>query len=216
MSASLFVRTYFERCCESLALACTAAFVFCARMVLCCVVLCVFRRHTWQGRARHESQEGTWHDCCCSTGPHDTDDYKRGLAFSVSCLVLPTTRCDCGFDAMACCVRACCVVYAPHGVPCRAVRRLLQENLYTKEEMKVTWETRKILDVPDMAVRYVGYDNTRYTSTGIPLCNTPPCRWCTRFRSPNAPARSLPASAPGTATLEEDKVDKRCTSYLGR
>lgn len=29
----------------------------------------------------------------------------------------------------------------------------LQENLYTKEEMKVTWETRKILDVPDMAVR---------------------------------------------------------------
>ena len=32
---------------------------------------------------------------------------------------------------------------------------LSQENLYTKEEMKVTWETRKILDVPDMAVRLV-------------------------------------------------------------
>lgn len=31
-----------------------------------------------------------------------------------------------------------------------------QENLYTKEEMKVTWETRKILGVPDMAVRSVG------------------------------------------------------------
>lgn len=28
-----------------------------------------------------------------------------------------------------------------------------QENFYTKEEMKVTWETRKILGVPEMAVR---------------------------------------------------------------
>ena len=29
----------------------------------------------------------------------------------------------------------------------------IQDNLYTKEEMKVTWETRKILGVPDMPVR---------------------------------------------------------------
>lgn len=30
---------------------------------------------------------------------------------------------------------------------------LSQDNLYTKEEMKVTWETRKILGVQDMPVR---------------------------------------------------------------
>ena len=27
------------------------------------------------------------------------------------------------------------------------------ENMYTKEEMKVTWEARKILGVPDLPVR---------------------------------------------------------------
>lgn len=30
---------------------------------------------------------------------------------------------------------------------------VMQGNLYTKEEMKVTWETRKMLGVPDMWVR---------------------------------------------------------------
>lgn len=36
---------------------------------------------------------------------------------------------------------------------CAMIGRLLQGNLYTKEEMKVTWETRKILGEPNMAVR---------------------------------------------------------------
>ncbi|CAM9698181.1 unnamed protein product, partial [Hapterophycus canaliculatus] len=41
-----------------------------------------------------------------------------------------------------------------HPLPLNVIPHIdvFQENLYTKEEMKVTWETRKILDVPDMAV----------------------------------------------------------------
>ncbi|CAM9638628.1 unnamed protein product [Ectocarpus sp. 4 AP-2014] len=41
-----------------------------------------------------------------------------------------------------------------HPLPLNVIPHIdvFQENLYTKEEMKVTWETRKILGVPDMAV----------------------------------------------------------------
>jgi aspartate-semialdehyde dehydrogenase len=30
---------------------------------------------------------------------------------------------------------------------------VFQDNMYTKEEMKVTWECRKIMNVPDLPVR---------------------------------------------------------------
>eukprot|EP00904_Undaria_pinnatifida_P001079 jgi/Undpi1/10972/HiC_scaffold_30.g13273.m1 len=41
-----------------------------------------------------------------------------------------------------------------HPLPLNVIPHIdvFQDNLYTKEEMKVTWETRKILNVPDMAV----------------------------------------------------------------
>ena len=61
------------------------------------------------------------------------------------------------FKRPVCTSRGGCVCCRPH-LRSRVVLspiHLLQENLYTKEEMKVTWETRKILDVPDMAVRSV-------------------------------------------------------------
>lgn len=41
-----------------------------------------------------------------------------------------------------------------HPLPLNVIPHIdtFQDNLYTKEEMKVTWETRKILGVPDMLV----------------------------------------------------------------
>ncbi|CAM9152028.1 unnamed protein product [Chrysoparadoxa australica] len=41
-----------------------------------------------------------------------------------------------------------------HPLPLNVIPHIdvFQDNMYTKEEMKVTWETRKILDVPDMGV----------------------------------------------------------------
>ena len=45
-----------------------------------------------------------------------------------------------------------------HPLPFNVIPHIdkFQENGYTKEEMKVTWETRKIMDLPDdFPVRYV-------------------------------------------------------------
>lgn len=72
-----------------------------------------------------------------------------------------------------------------------------QENGYTKEEMKMVWETRKIFGVPDMAVNP--------TCVRIPVFygHSEAVHIETRDRLSAAEARALLTEAPGVAVVDE-------------
>lgn len=80
-----------------------------------------------------------------------------------------------------------------HPLPFNVIPHIdvFQDNMYTKEEMKVTWETRKILDLPDLPVSCtaVRIPTFRAHAEAITIETDLPC--------PPDEARALLAAAPG-------------------
>jgi aspartate-semialdehyde dehydrogenase len=95
-----------------------------------------------------------------------------------------------------------------------------QDNGYTREEMKIVWETRKILDEPQLQVNatavrvpvFYGHSEVVHLQTALPL--------------PAARARTLLQNAPGVTVLDEPRLGgyptaateaaNRDTVYVGR
>jgi aspartate-semialdehyde dehydrogenase len=86
-----------------------------------------------------------------------------------------------------------------HPLPFNVIPHIdkFQENMYTKEEMKVTWETRKIMNVPDLpaSCTAVRIPTLRAHAEAITIETEKPC--------PPERAREILASAPGVV-LKDD------------
>merc|ERR1712216_353035 len=80
-----------------------------------------------------------------------------------------------------------------HPLPFNVIPHIdvFQDNMYTKEEMKVTWETRKIMDLPDLPVSCtaVRIPTFRAHAEAITIETDKPC--------PPDEARALLAASPG-------------------
>jgi aspartate-semialdehyde dehydrogenase len=76
---------------------------------------------------------------------------------------------------------------------------VFQENGYTKEEMKMVWETRKILEAPDMLV------NPTCVRVPVFYGHSEAVHIETRVKLSAADARALLSRAPGVQVLDERK-----------
>jgi aspartate-semialdehyde dehydrogenase len=76
---------------------------------------------------------------------------------------------------------------------------VFQDNGYTKEEMKMVWETRKILEAPDILV------NPTCVRVPVFYGHSEAVHIETRDKLSAADARKLLANAPGVQVLDERK-----------
>jgi aspartate-semialdehyde dehydrogenase len=76
---------------------------------------------------------------------------------------------------------------------------VFQENGYTKEEMKMVWETRKILEAPDILV------NPTCVRVPVFYGHSEAVHIETRVKLSAADARALLSKAPGVQVLDERK-----------
>ncbi len=76
---------------------------------------------------------------------------------------------------------------------------VFQENGYTKEEMKMVWETRKILEAPDILV------NPTCVRVPVFYGHSEAVHIETRDKLSAADARALLSKAPGVQVLDEHK-----------
>ncbi len=86
-----------------------------------------------------------------------------------------------------------------HPLPFNVIPHIdvFQENGYTKEEMKVTWESRKIMGLPDLAVSCtaVRIPTSRAHAESAVIETAKPC--------PADQARALLAAAPGVKVVDD-------------
>jgi len=86
-----------------------------------------------------------------------------------------------------------------HPLPFNVIPHIdvFQDNMYTKEEMKVTWETRKIMDLPDLPVSCtaVRIPTFRAHAESITIETELPC--------PPDEARKLLGEAPGCVLADD-------------